>query len=113
MIGHPALAAPVFNRFMGQMGYTCSGPATALMPYLLSTLDAVMWRSGLPESFYPEALTPGLREVGSTIGGNMWGTSIPAADLLLRLMTIKRQRSSHSVRPMLSPVPGKYTFINP
>jgi integrating conjugative element protein (TIGR03756 family) len=85
VIGHPALAAPVFNRFMGQMGYTCSSPATALMPYLLSTLDAVMWRSGLPESFYPEALTPGLREVGSTMGANMWGNVYPRSGFVTQV----------------------------
>ncbi|HCM1946042.1 TPA: TIGR03756 family integrating conjugative element protein [Salmonella enterica subsp. salamae serovar 30:g,m,s:e,n,x] len=85
VIGHPALAAPVFNKFMGQMGYTCSGPATAMMPYLLSTLDAVMWRSGLPESFYPEALTPGLREIGSTTGGNMWGNVYPRSGFVTQV----------------------------
>lgn len=85
VIGHPALAAPAFNQFMGQMGYTCSSPATAMMPYLLSTLDAVMWRSGLPESFYPEALTPGLREIGSTTGGNMWGNVYPRSGFVTQV----------------------------
>lgn len=74
-IGHPALAAPLFNNFMGSMGYTCHGSASAFVPYFLSTLDALMWRTGLPESLYPEAVTPGLREVGST--GNMWGNVYP------------------------------------
>lgn len=76
-IGHPALAAPTFSQFMGEMGYTCASSATAMMPYLLSTLDALMWRSGLPESFYPEAVTPGLREIGSSAVGNMWGNVYP------------------------------------
>ncbi len=74
-IGHPALAAPLFNNFMGSMGYTCAGSATAFVPYFLSTLDALMWRTGLPETLYPEALTPGMREVGSI--GNMWGNVYP------------------------------------
>ncbi len=55
------------------------------MPYLLSTLDAVMWRSGLPESFYPEALTPGLREIGSTTGGNMWGNVYPRSGFVTQV----------------------------
>ncbi|QCT87987.1 MULTISPECIES: TIGR03756 family integrating conjugative element protein [unclassified Escherichia] len=76
-IGHPALASPAFNNFTGQMGYTCASSATPMMPYLLSTLDAVVWRSGLPESFFPEAITPGLREIGSTVAGSMWGNVYP------------------------------------
>ncbi|PLR35033.1 TIGR03756 family integrating conjugative element protein [Chimaeribacter californicus] len=76
-IGHPALASPLFNQFMARMGQTCPGSATAMMPYFLSNLDALTWRSGLPESFYPEALTPGMREVGSTLGGAMWGNVYP------------------------------------
>lgn len=77
VIGHPALVAPVFNQFMAQAGMSCSGSATALMPYFLSTLDAVMWRSGLPESLFPEALTPGVREIGSSLSGTMWGNVYP------------------------------------
>jgi integrating conjugative element protein (TIGR03756 family) len=34
-IGHPALAAPLFNNFMGSMGYTCTGSAMAFVPYFL------------------------------------------------------------------------------
>lgn len=72
-IGHPAA------NLMGDSipGYACKGAATAFVPYFLSNLDALMWRSGLPESFYPEALTPGMREVGSITGGNMWGNIYP------------------------------------
>ncbi len=47
------------------------------MPYFLSTLDSVAWRSGLPESFYPEALIPGQRELGSQMAGTMWGNIYP------------------------------------
>ena len=46
---------------------------------LLSTLDAIGWRHGIPEQVYPEALVPGLREVGGIFSGDMWGTSIRAA----------------------------------
>ncbi|AHG20650.2 conjugal transfer protein [Chania multitudinisentens RB-25] len=74
-IGHPALTSQVFNRFLGSMGYTCPGSAKALVPYFLSTLDALAWRTGIPETLYPEALTPGLREVGAT--GDMWGNVYP------------------------------------
>lgn len=77
VIGHPALAAPVFNNFMGSMGYTCGTSAKPFVPYFLSTLDAVMWRAGIPESVYPEALIPGRREVGNQASGNMWGNIYP------------------------------------
>jgi len=82
-IGHPALAAPVLNNFIGAMGYTCTSSATAFVPYFLSTLDALVWRSGLPESLYPEALTPGMREVGST--GNLWGNIYPRSGFVTQV----------------------------
>ncbi|PWW11136.1 hypothetical protein DFO57_111118 [Pantoea sp. AG702] len=40
-----------------------------------------MWRSGLPESLYPEALIPGQRELGSQASANMWG--IPEYQLVI------------------------------
>ncbi|MBI6549761.1 TIGR03756 family integrating conjugative element protein [Xenorhabdus lircayensis] len=74
-IGHPAT-----TLIGGQIpGYSCKSAATPLMPYFLSTLDTVAWRSGLPESFYPEALIPGQRELGSQMRGNMWGNLYPRA----------------------------------
>ncbi|EBW3293909.1 TIGR03756 family integrating conjugative element protein [Salmonella enterica subsp. enterica serovar Bijlmer] len=121
-IGHPALAASVFNKFMGQMGgYTCSSQATALMPYMVSTLDATMWRSGLPESFYPEAMTPGVREIGSTLVGNMWGNVYPRSGFVTQTNDYKaaavvaqrvadiitRIGQFHIYQPMVSiPLPG-------
>ncbi len=72
-IGHPAT-----TLIGGQIpGYSCKSAATPLMPYFLSSLDTVAWRSGLPESLYPEALVPGLRELGSQPAGNMWGNIYP------------------------------------
>ncbi|PHM64178.1 integrating conjugative element protein [Xenorhabdus stockiae] len=72
-IGHPAT-----NLIGGQIpGYSCRSAATPLVPYFLSTLDSVAWRSGLPESFYPEALIPGQRELGSQMAGTVWGNIYP------------------------------------
>ncbi|HCQ8422396.1 TPA: TIGR03756 family integrating conjugative element protein [Klebsiella oxytoca] len=74
--GHPALAATSFNNFLGNLSsYSCSSVATAMQPYFFSTLDAIVWRSGLPETLYPEALKPGSRELGSK--GDMWGNIYP------------------------------------
>ncbi|CAM3461848.1 putative exported protein [Xenorhabdus nematophila ATCC 19061] len=80
-IGHPAT-----TLIGGQIpGYSCKSVATPLMPYFLSTLDTVAWRSGLPESLYPEALIPGLRELGSTMAGNMWGNLYPRSGFVTQV----------------------------
>lgn len=75
VIGHPG--ALIFSRFASQFGYSCAGAGTPLMPYLLSTFDSLAWRQNLPEMVYPEALTPGRREVGSMASGDLWGTVYP------------------------------------
>ncbi|WP_275381889.1 TIGR03756 family integrating conjugative element protein [Xenorhabdus bovienii] len=80
-IGHPAT-----TLIGGQIpGYSCRSAATPLMPYFLSTLDTVAWRSGLPESLYPEALVPGLRELGSQPAGNMWGNLYPRSGFVTQV----------------------------
>jgi len=80
VIGHPG--AMVFNRFVSQWGYACAGAGTAFRPYLLSTLDTLAWRHNLPESLYPEALIPGMREIGTRWGLNLWGNVYPRGGFL-------------------------------
>ncbi|WP_460149038.1 TIGR03756 family integrating conjugative element protein [Pseudomonas sp. S3_E10] len=80
VIGHPAGA--LFNDFVGQSGYACAGAGKPLMPYLLSTLDTIAWRYNIPEAVFPEALIPGLREVGSRLGFNLWGSIYPRGGFL-------------------------------
>lgn len=75
VIGHPASAA--FSRFASASGYACDGAGVAFMPYLLSTLDTPAWRYNVPESVYPEALIPGMREIGTRTGMNLWGNLYP------------------------------------
>ncbi|EHK3331333.1 TraU family protein, partial [Escherichia coli] len=60
-LGHPA------TQLIGGMvpGFSCDSPVTPAMAYFLSTLDSIVWRTGLPESLYPEAQVPGKREIGS------------------------------------------------
>ncbi|UJD87683.1 TIGR03756 family integrating conjugative element protein [Rahnella aquatilis] len=71
--GHPAT-----TLIGGQIaGYSCKSAATPFVPYFVSSLDALVWRSGLPEGLYPEALIPGQRELGSQAGANMWGNIYP------------------------------------
>jgi integrating conjugative element protein (TIGR03756 family) len=73
VIGHPG--ALVFSEFASSSG-------TAFMPYLLSTLDTLAWRYNVPEAVYPEALTPGLREVGARTSLNLWGNVYPRGGFL-------------------------------
>jgi len=80
VIGHPAGA--VFSRFASQSGYTCQGAGTAFAPYLLSTLDTFAWPYNVPESLYPEALIPGLREIGARSTLNLWGNVYPRGGFL-------------------------------
>lgn len=72
-IGHPA------TKLIGGSipGYSCSSAAQPLNPYFLSSLDSLAWRTGVPETLYPEALIPGRREVGSQVAANMWGNVYP------------------------------------
>lgn len=76
--GHPG--GETFYKFLSGFGYNCHSPAVAFQPYFVSTFDAAAWRTGIPESYYPEALTPGLREVGQT--GDLWGNVYPRAGAL-------------------------------
>jgi integrating conjugative element protein (TIGR03756 family) len=80
VIGHPA--GLVFSQFASASGYTCEGAGTAFMPYLLSTLDTIAWRYNIPEAFYPEALIPGRREIGTRTGLNLWGNVYPRGGFL-------------------------------
>ena len=80
VIGHPG--ATIFSEFVNQLGYSCAGAGTAFMPYLLSTLDTVAWRYNIPESVYPEALIPGMREIGTRTGLNLWGNVYPRGGFL-------------------------------
>lgn len=80
VIGHPA--GSVFSEFAMAFGYTCQGAGTAFMPYFLSTLDTAAWRYNVPELVYPEALTSGMREIGSRVTGNLWGNVYPRGGFL-------------------------------
>ncbi|EGU8834329.1 TIGR03756 family integrating conjugative element protein [Salmonella enterica] len=77
-IGFPA--GDALANFLSQFGYVCTPSSQPFFPYFLSTLDALAWRSDVPEMFYPEALTPGLREVSKH--GDMWGNIYPRAGAL-------------------------------
>ncbi|MCW2478054.1 TIGR03756 family integrating conjugative element protein [Candidatus Symbiopectobacterium sp. NZEC135] len=80
VIGHPGGQA--FSQFVSSSGYICDGAGTAFMPYLLSTLDTIAWRYNIPEAVYPEALIPGMREIGARTTRNLWGSVYPRGGFL-------------------------------
>lgn len=80
-IGHPAM-----TLIGGSIaGYSCRSAATPFVPYFLSTLDSLAWRTGMPESLYPEALVLGQREVGSQAAANMWGNVYPRSGFVTQV----------------------------
>jgi len=100
VIGHPGGEA--FNRFAAASGYFCQGAGTAFMPYLLSTLDTVAWRYNLPEMVYPEALIPGMREIGARLSMNLWDSLYPRGGFLHQVddhkaAAVAAQRAGHIV----------------
>ena len=80
VIGHPGGAT--FSQFASASGYACQGATLPLVPYFVSTLDPIAWRSGIPEAVYPEALIPGRREVGSMATADLWGNVYPRSGFL-------------------------------
>lgn len=74
-IGFPA--GDELAKFFTQLGYICSPSSQPFEPYFLSQMDTLAWRSGVPEMTWPEALTPGMREVSQN--GDMWGNIYPRA----------------------------------
>lgn len=75
VIGHPGML--LFNDIVSALGYSCEGAGAPFIPYFLSTLDSVGWRYNIPETVYPEALIPGMREIGSIFLLNTWGNVYP------------------------------------
>lgn len=72
-IGHPIDSLASIVSFTGLF---CPSEATSFFPYFQSTLDLLAWRTEVPESLFPEALIPGLREIG-TFPFNTWGGTYP------------------------------------
>lgn len=81
VIGHPG---GLMYQAASGVGYTCESSTQPFYPYFLSTLDTIGWRFGIPELVYPEALAPGLREVGAMWEGNMWGNIYPREGTLVQ-----------------------------
>ena len=72
-IGHPSASIPI--------PYRCPSQATTFFPYFVSGLDTLAWRFGLPEAIYPQAIIPGLREIGN-FPLNTWGSLYPRSGFI-------------------------------
>ena len=70
-IGHPL---STFSRL--SFGVICHAQAAPFVPYYQSSIDALAWRSALPEILYPASLVPGLREIGAW-PLQSWGSVFP------------------------------------
>ena len=81
LIGHPFSAS---GLLLGAAGLVCPPRTIPLMPYFVSTLDALVWREIIPiESLYPASLIPGLKEIGNW-PLNTWGNVFPRTGMALQ-----------------------------
>ncbi|AWX14733.1 integrating conjugative element protein [Mergibacter septicus] len=84
IIGHPQGA---ITNLLSKLGYYCSSQSFPLKTHFLSGLDVIGWRMGIPESFYPEALIPGKREINK--GGDLWGNIYPRTGAVTQIHDYK------------------------
>jgi len=82
-IGHPL--AGLLDSVVAPTGLMCPSVARPFAPYFVSTLDALAWRLGVPESVFPQALIPGVREIGGVLGPlGTWGSLYPRSGFLIQ-----------------------------
>jgi integrating conjugative element protein (TIGR03756 family) len=85
-IGHPSIQAGL-GASGGDM--LCRQTTTAFRPYLLSQLDAWVWRNYWPvESLYLASWIPGMREIGD-FPFNTWSGVYPRTGWLLQQHDVK------------------------
>lgn len=75
IIGHPLASLTAFAD-VANVPLLCPMATTSLFPYFQSSVDALSWRFAIPETFYPQALVPGIREIGN-FPLNTWGSVYP------------------------------------
>jgi len=72
-IGHPVASISQIAEISGLM---CPSQTTSFVPYFQSALDALSWRTEIPETFFPASIIPGMREIG-TWPLQSWGSVYP------------------------------------
>jgi len=81
LIGHPFAAS---GLLLGAVGLVCPPRTIPMLPYFVSTLDAMTWREIVPvESLYPASLIPGMKEIGNW-PANTWGNVYPRTGMALQ-----------------------------
>ncbi len=75
VVGNPATA------ITSKVPWLCKSNVKPLFPYFMSEIDALSWRSGIPDMFTADALIPGKREVGPDIF-RTWGGVYPRSGFL-------------------------------
>lgn len=64
-IGHPVAGLGMIAGMVPVIGdFLCPPHAIPFVPYYQSTLDVIGWRFGVPDMLMPQALVPGLHELG-------------------------------------------------
>lgn len=85
VIGHPLSSV---SDFVADTGYYCPSEADSFYPYLLSSLDTLTWRLGLPEMLYLQNLLPGQRVVGEGFH-QQWGAVWPRTGFIYQKDDVK------------------------
>ena len=57
--------------------YFCESEVIPFVPYMQTELDMFTWRTGIPEFLYPSTWIPGLREIGTLLPPQTWGSVKP------------------------------------
>lgn len=81
VVGSPS--SVISNAVSDASGYTCSSDADPMFPYLLSGVDAIAWRTGVPDNLRREAVLPGRRIIGNW-PLNSWGSIFPRSGFLVQ-----------------------------
>ena len=83
VFGNPIAGA--LTTAFAPSGLMCPSATQAFVPYFISTLDTLAWRFGIPESFFPESLIPGQREIRGVLGAlGTWGSVFPRSGFLVQ-----------------------------
>ncbi len=84
-VGHPAafLLNTVAQQIPTLGNFFCKSEVTPFFPYYTSAIDPVGWRYGIPEAVYPQALIPGMADIGRW-PLNSWGPLYPRSGLLVQ-----------------------------
>lgn len=103
-IGHPALDTVLAAL---PPPFRCASEAKSFVPYFQSAIDALSWRTGLPESLFPASLIPGQREIGNWPLAT-WGSVYPRSGWAIqpeepKAAAITAQRAGDIVTRLLQP----------